>query len=117
MTDLILLTIICIFVAFFMGMRYERTRILRIIANNLNDLEDDQEEVIDKVPEGYMRMRIELHDNVMYAYSTEDGTYLAHHSDSEQLLANLADRFKDTKFIADPESIDIMLKRSNHVPL
>lgn len=112
MTDLILLTIICVAV-FFLGMRYERTRILRIIANNLNDLEDDQEEAIDKVPEGYMRMRIELHDDIMFAYA-EDGMYLAHDRDPDQLLVNLAERFKDIKFIADPESIDIMLKRSNY---
>jgi len=112
MTDLILLTIICIFVAFFIGMRYERARILQIIESNLEDAEDENE-VADQVPEGYMRMYIELHDDIMFAYA-EDGMYLAHNSDPDQLLINLTERFKDTKFIADPESIDIMLKRSNY---
>jgi len=100
---------------FYLGMQYERYRILQMIANGL---EGDTEETVKEEPsDEYMNIKLEMQDDIIFAYHAEDSLYITHNTNADELLLTLRAKFPDAKFSADPDSIDVLLKKTNNVSI
>lgn len=98
---------------FYLGMQYERCRILRMISSGLED--DIGETVEEELSSEYMNIRLEMQDDIIFAYREEDSLYLTHNTNADELLFTLRAKFPDAKFSADPDSVDLLLKKTNNV--
>ena len=117
MIDYIVLTVILVVIAFNIGKRWERARIMSFL--HVLEQQDAIEEAKIELANQPIRMNIiiESNEDGFFAYGAEDNNFLAHASNADALLANLVERFPNHTFAADDASLDILMKNSKDVTI
>ena len=111
MIDMFIILIIVAAVFFYFGMKYERFAILKKLETMIDDEEEDKTQT---VKSDFINISVEEHDGQLFAYD-DAHLYLAHADDPNSLVENLGKRFPGRKFMADTDSVDLLMKRSNDV--
>lgn len=111
MIDMFIGFIIVAAVFFYFGMKYERFAILKKLETMI-----DKEDETEAVKSEYINISVEEHDGQLFAYD-DTHLYLAHAEDPNVLVENLGKRFPGRKFMADTDSVDLLMKRSNDVTI
>ena len=113
MIDMFIAFIIVAAAFFYFGMKYERFAILKKLETMIDEEDDDETQ---PVKSEYINISVEEHEGQLFAYD-DAHLYLAHAEDPNALVENLGKRFPGRKFMADTDSVDLLLKRSNDVTI
>lgn len=103
MIELILLLVIIFGLGFQAGMIAHKKMMIQLVEKIATEVEEEEESNL-------LKVYLEEHDDQIFAYREEDKTYLAHSTNSDDLVQKLKVRFPDKTLAANQDSVGLLFK-------
>jgi len=101
----IILTMMSLFVVWFIGALYGWHAHERMIEKNLRHAIHEFQEHIN---ETHIRIKIEKHDDMLYVYDNTTHVFMAQGKDRYEIEKQLQDKFPGKRFAAEPNEIALL---------